>query len=77
MFHDYAARAIRLYPTTYNPFLSVFDPHHFISGLVGRCHAHPSLLLVNTSMCWAYVGPDYSYLISHIRRTVLISMTER
>ncbi|KAK1573349.1 uncharacterized protein LY79DRAFT_525875 [Colletotrichum navitas] len=54
MFHDYAARAIRLYPTTYNPFLSVFNPHPFISGLVGRCHAHPSLLLVNTSMCWAY-----------------------
>ncbi|WDK18379.1 hypothetical protein CGRA01v4_09664 [Colletotrichum graminicola] len=57
MFHDYAARAIRFYPTTDNPFLSVFDPCLFISGLVGQCRAQSSLLLVNALMYWAYVGP--------------------
>ncbi|EFQ32532.1 uncharacterized protein GLRG_07546 [Colletotrichum graminicola M1.001] len=54
MFHDYAARAIRFYPTTDNPFLSVFDPCLFISGLVGQCRAQSSLLLVNALMYWAY-----------------------
>ncbi|KZL78030.1 N-terminal fungal transcription regulatory domain-containing protein (zinc finger protein) [Colletotrichum tofieldiae] len=53
MTDDYAARVISLYLTTDHPLLGVFDPHLFISDLVGRRHTYCSRLLVNALMYWS------------------------
>ncbi|TIC89563.1 Nitrogen assimilation transcription factor nit-4 [Colletotrichum higginsianum] len=49
---DYAARVISLYLVTDHPLLGVFDPHLFISDLVGQRQTYCSRLLVNALMYW-------------------------
>lgn len=56
---DYAARVISLYLVTDHPLLGVFDPHLFISDLVGQRQTYCSRLLVNALMYWGCVSLDF------------------
>ncbi|WQF77081.1 Putative zn(2)Cys(6) fungal-type DNA-binding domain-containing protein [Colletotrichum destructivum] len=49
---DFAARVISLYLTTDHPLLGIFDPHLFITDLVGQRQKYCSRLLVNALMYW-------------------------